>query len=60
MYAYKVQHYLYKKYDIDHKNNLSDVCYNHCCGLVMCRFRKNITIAHKNVVQHLVQCRLSD
>ena len=30
------------------------------CGLVMCRFKNYITIAHKNVVQHLVQCRLSD
>lgn len=26
----------------------------------MCRFRKNLTIAHKNVVQHLVQCLVSD
>nr|DAD81843.1 MAG TPA: hypothetical protein [Siphoviridae sp. ctvyM23] len=26
----------------------------------MCRFRNNITIAHKNVAQHLVQCLVSD
>ena len=32
----------------------------HFCGLVMCRFRNNITIAHKNVAQHLVQCLVSD
>ena len=30
------------------KNNLYDVCYNHRCGLVMCRYR-NYIIAHKNV-----------
>ena len=42
------------------QNNLYDVYYNHHCGLVMCRFKNYITIAHKNVVQHLVQCRASD
>lgn len=29
-------------------------------GSVMCRIKNNITIAHKNVARHLVQCRASD
>lgn len=34
--------------------------FNMRCGSVMCRIKKNITIAHKNVAQHLVQCLVSD